>query len=164
MARPTKISKQLTDKIAKQIAKGVTPEIACQLEGINPATYYRWINKGKEDTKGLFYEFCEAITRAKVEMRAYIEAELMASDPRFYATRSPLMRETSEVPGWHNFEKAQQVQVNVVTVSSIVDDGLQQLPQSTNLLELPNLKDDEIQFIGENGHKNGHSKDTDKVG
>jgi len=99
MARPTKITKSLTDKIAKQIAKGVTPEIACQLHGVATTTYYRWIQQGKEQEKGLFREFWELITRAKVEMRANIEAELMASDPRFYATRSPLMRETAEVPG-----------------------------------------------------------------
>jgi len=164
MARPSKISRDLIDNIAGHISTGVTPEVAAQVEGINPATYYRWVNKGKEEVKGLFYEFCEAITRAKVLMRARVELTLAEQDPRFFATRSPIMRETSDVPGWHNFEKAQQVQVNVVTVSSIIDDAREQLPESTNILELPNLTEQEIKFIGEgssskskNGHENGRN-------
>ena len=164
MARPTKINRDLIDNIAGHISNGVTPEVAAQVEGINPATYYRWINKGKDDTKGLFYEFCEAITQARTLMRAKIELTLAETDPRFFATRSPIMREQSDVPGWHNFEKQQQLQVNVVTVSSIIDDAIEALPEPANILELPNLDDKDIHFIGENGHKNGHEQDTDKVG
>ena len=86
-------------------------------------------------------------------MRSEIEKDLREVDPRFYANRSPNMRE-GDIPGWHNFEKSDKIQVNVVTVSSIIDDVVSQLPE-VDLIELPNLDKEQIKLIGGNG-TNGH--------
>ena len=166
MTRPTKLTEELIEAISGHISQGITPEVAVQIEEVSPRTYYNWIEKAK-DGKEPYVQFLQSLTRAKVLMRAKIEFELAETDARFFATRSPIMRETSDVPGWHNFEKQPQLQVNVVTVSSIIDDALESLPESVNILELPNLKEEEIKFIGEgnssnskNGHKNGHNTDS----
>ena len=152
MARTTKLNKNIIKGIVKHISKGVTPEIAAHLEGIATSTYYYWLERGREGIEP-FSELLEKVIYARNEIRAKIEYQLAEEDPRFFATRSPIMREDNEVPGWHNFEKPHNIQVNVVTVSSIIDDAIEQVG-AIDLLQLPNLEDNRIKYIGEN-NKNG---------
>ena len=159
MAKPTKITKQLIDDIAGHISQGVTPEVASQIEGISPRTYYNWMEKGREGIEP-YVQFLQSTLRARTLLRAKIEFTLAETDPRFFATRSPIMRE-GDIPGWHNFEKPDRVQVNVVTVSSIIDDALDSLPGPFDILALPNVDDKEIKFIGENGNQPANEVGSD---
>lgn len=64
------------EEIVRMITEGQYACTACAAVGINPATYYRWLEKGKADieadTKSIYRDFCEAIDEAEAhaELRA----------------------------------------------------------------------------------------------
>lgn len=66
MARPPKLNATIQASIIENIELGVPVETACQAEGINPATYYRWQQWGGQG-KQPYVEFCEALARAKAK-------------------------------------------------------------------------------------------------
>lgn len=60
MARPSKLTPELTDKLVEVFRIGQTSiESACAHVGIHPATYYRWMNENSE--------FCEVIEKARAD-------------------------------------------------------------------------------------------------
>jgi transposase-like protein len=52
IGRPSKLTPELTDRIVERVLKGIEPDTAAQAEGIDRATYYRWIKAGREDETG----------------------------------------------------------------------------------------------------------------
>jgi hypothetical protein len=46
MARPTKLTPAVEEKIVRAIRAGNYPEVAARHAGIHPATYYRWMERG----------------------------------------------------------------------------------------------------------------------
>ena len=149
MARPIKYTKALAEEIAQEIRQGVTPEVACQVHGLGISTYYEWCAKGRDGVKP-FTEFLEVITHARVMLRRLVERRILLSDAKFFASRSPLMREKDGIDGWHGFEK-NDVNVQVVTVSSIVDSVLEE-DDDFDILSKPQTTH-KIKYIGENGTK-----------
>lgn len=63
--RPDKLTPEIAARIALAVQGGMFPAQAAQYSGINPATYYRWMKQGREETEGRFCEFCESIRRAE---------------------------------------------------------------------------------------------------
>ena len=63
MARPTKLTPELTREITSYIQDGNTPTISATLVGISPSTYFYWMSKGSNQQPG-FMEFSESIKRA----------------------------------------------------------------------------------------------------
>ena len=63
MARPTKLTPELTREITSYIQDGNTPTISATLVGISPSTYFDWMSKGSNQQPG-FMEFSESIKRA----------------------------------------------------------------------------------------------------
>jgi len=47
MARPSKLTPEVQEKIARAIRAGNYPEVAARHAGIHPATYYRWMERGE---------------------------------------------------------------------------------------------------------------------
>lgn len=73
MARPTKLTKEIIDKVCSAIYAGNYAKIAAQLSGISESTFYAWLKETeKEDCDPLFLEFSESIERA--EAAAEVEA------------------------------------------------------------------------------------------
>ena len=71
--RPTKLTKELTEKICLAISAGNYAKVAAQLAGISEATYYAWLKEAeKEDCDPIFLEFSESVERA--EAAAEVEA------------------------------------------------------------------------------------------
>lgn len=71
--RPTKLTKELTDRIVLAIQAGNYAKVAAQLCGIGESTYYAWLAEGrKEDADPLFVEFLESVEQA--EAAAEVEA------------------------------------------------------------------------------------------
>ena len=66
MARPTKLTPELTRDITSYISEGNPPTIAATLVGISPSTYFNWMSKGSEKTPR-FMEFSELIKRATAQ-------------------------------------------------------------------------------------------------
>ena len=71
--RPTKLTKEIIEKVCAAIYAGNYAKIAAQLSGISESTYYAWLAEAeKEDCDPLFLEFSESIERA--EAAAEVEA------------------------------------------------------------------------------------------
>ena len=66
MARPTKLTPELTRDITSYISEGNPPTIAATLVGISPSTYFNWMSKGSEKIPR-FMEFSELIKRATAQ-------------------------------------------------------------------------------------------------
>lgn len=65
MARRTKLTKEITDKIIKAIKTGATYELCAQYAGIAPSTFYLWMKQGRERKSKQKIEFLESIKRAE---------------------------------------------------------------------------------------------------
>ena len=66
MARPTKLTPELTRDITSYISEGNPPTIAATLVGISPSTYFNWMSRGSKKTPR-FMEFSELIKRATAQ-------------------------------------------------------------------------------------------------
>ena len=66
MARPTKLTPELTRDITLYISEGNPPTIAATLVGISHSTYFNWMSKGSQKTPR-FMEFSELIKRATAQ-------------------------------------------------------------------------------------------------
>lgn len=67
MARPEKLTPELTRVITAFISEGNSPTISATLAGISPSTYFNWMSKGANKEPG-FMEFSESIERAKAQL------------------------------------------------------------------------------------------------
>jgi hypothetical protein len=68
MARPTKLTPEITEKICMAIRAGNYAKIAAGMAGISEATYYSWLDQAKEpDAEPEFLEFLESVERAEAE-------------------------------------------------------------------------------------------------
>lgn len=72
--RPTKFTKETTEKICQYIQEGNYIDTACRLAGVDYTTMRKWFVQGEAEGKGQFYEFAEAVRRAE----AVAEAERVA--------------------------------------------------------------------------------------
>lgn len=81
MARPTKLTKQLTRTVCEHIESGMSIAGACALAGIGESTYHEWVSRGVAGDAG-FVEFAEqtARARARVEMRLLESVEWAAGE------------------------------------------------------------------------------------
>lgn len=68
MARPSKLTPELTELIVLAIRAGNYSKVAAEMAGIGETTFYRWLELGaKEGAKKEFREFRESIKRAEAE-------------------------------------------------------------------------------------------------
>ena len=68
MARPTKLTQEITDRIVLAIRAGNYSKVAAEMAGIGETTFYRWLELGaKDDAKKEYREFRESIKRAEAE-------------------------------------------------------------------------------------------------
>lgn len=68
MGRPTKLTPQVQEKIIQAISAGNYQDIAARYAGVDPATFYRWMEKGASDQAPENYrKFREAVESAKAQ-------------------------------------------------------------------------------------------------
>ena len=67
MARPTKLTPEVQDLIVDGINAGLTFRLTCARVGVNPGTFYRWLETGEIVKTGMYREFYEAVERAKAD-------------------------------------------------------------------------------------------------
>jgi len=65
MGRKTKLTPELSEKIANYISTGNYDCVVCGLVGIHVSTYYRWLSMGEKAKKGPYKEFYDAIKKAE---------------------------------------------------------------------------------------------------
>lgn len=66
--RPGKCTAQLTAAIADHIRKGVPRERAAALVGVGRTTFYRWMEEGETQARGLHKDFRDAVQGAENEL------------------------------------------------------------------------------------------------
>ncbi len=67
MARPTKLTPEVTGRILTAIAGGNTRRTAAAYAGIAESTLFDWLERGRATTRGRFSEFSEAVTKAEAD-------------------------------------------------------------------------------------------------
>lgn len=61
--RPTKLTPEVQEKIAKALAIGLTYDLASDMAGISRETLRDWINRGEREGEGIYYNFSCAIKK-----------------------------------------------------------------------------------------------------
>ena len=75
MARPSKLTSEVTKRLTEAIRAGNYYEAACGYAGIHYSTFRKWMQKGETAKKGKYREFFEAITRAEYEAEVRMVAQ-----------------------------------------------------------------------------------------
>jgi transposase-like protein len=63
----SKFKTPIIDAILEQLRMGATYQIACAKVGIGEKTLYRWLARGREQTRGQYRDFVEAVSMANAE-------------------------------------------------------------------------------------------------
>lgn len=67
MARPTKLTPDVAAKIVQLVKVGNYAERAAQMVGVEPRTFYRWMERGRAQRRGRYRQFCQVVRQAKAE-------------------------------------------------------------------------------------------------
>ena len=81
MARPTKLTPESQEVIVDGINAGLTFRLSCARAGVNPATFYRWLEKGETANVGRYSEFCDAVSRAKADSALRLVSQITLQAP-----------------------------------------------------------------------------------
>ncbi len=65
--RPTKLTQEIHDTIIKNVRMGVTFVDAAGAVGVDYTTLAGWMRRGETETKGIYFNFFNAITQARSE-------------------------------------------------------------------------------------------------
>ncbi len=67
VGRRTKLNPEVQDKIVSAIRAGNYACVAAEYAGITQASFYGWLKRGREEGKGIYFEFLEAVKSAERE-------------------------------------------------------------------------------------------------
>ena len=67
MARPSKLTLDITQRIGENVALGLTYALAAASAGITYQTFNDWMNKGKNSKSGEHFEFYKHIEKCNAE-------------------------------------------------------------------------------------------------
>ncbi len=81
MARPTKLTPEVAERIVAAIRAGNFPEPAARSAGVSPATLYRWKRLGGQEASGPHRDLVEAIRRAEGEAEVHAIAVIRKQMP-----------------------------------------------------------------------------------
>ena len=84
MARPSKLTPEITKRLIEAIRAGNYYEAACAYAGIHYSTFRKWMQKGETAKSGKFREFFEAIMQAEYEAEARMVALWQKHMPEDY--------------------------------------------------------------------------------
>jgi hypothetical protein len=76
MARPTKLTPQVRDRILQGVRAGNHVEPSARAAGIAPSTYYSWLARGEREAVGIYRVFLEEVRRAEAEAEVHAVAIL----------------------------------------------------------------------------------------
>lgn len=64
MSRRTKLNPQRQAMIVEALQLGMTIELASKYAGIEQKTFYNWMNRGRRENEGIYFQFLQAIEKA----------------------------------------------------------------------------------------------------
>lgn len=81
MGRPTKLTPEVQDRIIQALKAGNYVETAAEYAGIGKTTFYRWMARGEQASRGIYREFRDAVMRARAEAEARNVAIIQKAAP-----------------------------------------------------------------------------------
>src|SRR5215218_6261265 len=67
MARPTKLTTEIRERICSAVRAGNYPAVSARAAEVSESTFYRWMEQGRSATKGPYRAFYEAVKKAEAE-------------------------------------------------------------------------------------------------
>ena len=64
MSRRTELNPQRQAMIIEALQLGMTIELASKYAGIEQKTFYNWMNRGRRENEGIYFQFLQAIEKA----------------------------------------------------------------------------------------------------
>lgn len=94
MSRPTKLTPEVQERIVTAIRAGNYQETASLYAGISEATFYGWMDRGRNEPGSIYSEFMEAVEKAKAaaEIRDVVLIDKAAQDGSWQAAAWKLER------------------------------------------------------------------------
>ena len=74
MGRPTKLTPVVHERVVQAIRAGNYAEAAARAAGISPSTYYRWLERGAEEKRGIYRDFSDAVEQAEADAEVHAAA------------------------------------------------------------------------------------------
>jgi transposase len=81
MARPTKLTEKVHERILQAIRAGNYVESAAVAAGIAPSTFYRWLERGRVESGGIYHALEEDVRRAEAEAEVHAVAVIRKAMP-----------------------------------------------------------------------------------
>lgn len=75
MGRPTKLTPELQADLIEALEHGMHQESACNRVGIAKATFYKWMERGRNEPESIYGDLVDAVEKA----RARPEAEALSA-------------------------------------------------------------------------------------
>ena len=123
MARPSKLTPEVQEKICNAIRAGNYYEAACGYAGIGYSTFRVWMIKGEKAKTGKYREFMDAVMRAEYEAEARMVAQWQKHMPEDYrAIRDFLERRYPDRWGRRNLNIEHSGEIGIKIVDDINDD------------------------------------------
>ncbi len=92
MARPTKLTDQVQATIIAALEAGATYDLAAQCAGINPATFYRWKQRGEEgDSDYVVFAESVELAGAVALVDALKTIKAASADPKYWQAAAWLL-------------------------------------------------------------------------
>jgi hypothetical protein len=67
MARPTKLTSEIQQKIGDGVSLGLTYALAAEAAGITYQTFNQWMQRGKNSTSGEYFNFYQHVTKQNAD-------------------------------------------------------------------------------------------------
>lgn len=67
MGAPTKLTKELIERVVTYLQKGAYVETAAAAAGISKETFYHWLHQGANKESGLMRDFSDAVEKAQAD-------------------------------------------------------------------------------------------------
>ena len=64
MARRTKLTPQVQALFIQALEMSMTIDLASKYAGITNSTFYNWMDRGKREGEGIYFEFLETVNKA----------------------------------------------------------------------------------------------------
>lgn len=68
--RPSLLDEKRTAQLVKEITAGIGTTTAAIRSGVDKATFFRWLEKGRFQKRGKYRDFCDRIAKAEADRRA----------------------------------------------------------------------------------------------
>ncbi len=97
--RHSKLTPDVHREIVAFVRAGAFDWVAAEAAGVSKSTFYRWLQRGESDARGIYHEFWSDIRQARAQARVAAEAEVRRDNPLAWLRYGP-GRARPEEPGW----------------------------------------------------------------